>query len=208
MNDRNTSLKRDIEELLNKTIEANKVFVSESTSLLQKMGEQKGSATKVNFFQNDFLSKALNAYTSLNIQHAKNMLDLGISLPRSINTTESESSSDSQDCDTEIAPAFILSATANVGSRVTLQFIVDNYKKEEVTCEFVRSPYLSQQNASNAKDFQTAFSPSTFLIAPGASQTVMIEIAIAKNTVPGLYISQVQIKGFEPAFFSIQVTIN
>lgn len=212
MNDSNNVLKKEIEALLNKTIEANKVFVTESSGLLRQMGAGKGDATKINIFQNEFLSKALTAYASLNIQHAQNMLDLGISLVRSVNAPGASAATQEEQPttaapETEWEPAFILSGTAKAGATLKLSFIVDNHKKETVPCELIHSHYVKDRYPSITRAFTTSFAPDRFTLEPGWAQPVDIQIRSTKNTPPGIYESQVQIKGFEPAYFSIQLTI-
>jgi len=58
MSESSKTLKNDFEELVNKTIEANKVFMNESGNLFQKLIQHKGESKTLNLFQNDFFSKA------------------------------------------------------------------------------------------------------------------------------------------------------
>lgn len=210
MSETNTSLKKDLEELVNKTIEANKLFIKESGNLFQQVAGNKGEKTATSFLQGDFFSKALNAYASLNIQHVKNMIDLGISLTKSVaqSSGNDDFPDEGNDDRPRAEPAFVLQGEAKAGEAIQLQFVIDNNKQTDVTCELVNSPFILQDDFLENNTFKTSFTPQSFSLTPGASQSVDIAIGSLKNTVPGLYISNVQVKGFEPAFFSIQVTIH
>ncbi|WP_346237022.1 hypothetical protein ABDK00_012715 [Niabella insulamsoli] len=202
MSETNTPLQKDIEDLVNKTIEANKIFFNESARLLKQMASDPGSTKTIPVFNNDFLSKAMNAYASLSVRHLKNMIDLGLSL------TRQASSSTEPDQPEDTAPAFILKGACVAGAAVQLQFVIDNDKKEMATCELVHTDFLLQPGASVKGAFTTVFTPRSFELQPGGSQAIVIDIQTAKRSVPGLYSSRVQVKGFEPAFFSIELTIN
>jgi hypothetical protein len=72
-------LAKDIEELVSKSIEANKVFMSEGTRMLKQFTVS-GNKQKPFTLNANFLTDAFNAYARMNIQHMKNMLDLSVSL--------------------------------------------------------------------------------------------------------------------------------
>lgn len=204
-----TNLRKDIEELVNKTVDANKEFISESSRLFRQMATNPGSQSTFNIFQQNFFPKALNAYASLNIRHLKNMIDLGMCLTKEVMGSSATKENEVTEEVTETAqPAFALRANAKHGEKVMLQFVLDNFKKEETICEFVNTPYLNEADPSNVQDFETVFSPQSFSIDPGESKTINITIDIFKNTIAGIYTSNVQVKGFEPAFFTINITVD
>lgn len=210
MSETKTSLKKDLEELVNKTIEANQLFIKESGNLFQQVAGNKGGKTATSFIQSDFFFKAINAYVSLNIQHVKNMMDLGISLTKSVaRSSDNDGFPDGrEDYRPGAEPAFVLQGESKAGEAIQLQFVIDNSKQTDVTCELINSPFILQDDLIENNTFKTSFTPQSFSLMPDASQSVVIDISSSKSTAPGLYISNVQVKGFEPAFFSIQVTIH
>lgn len=201
-----SSLQKEIEELINKTIEANRVFMNEGTQLMKQMGQSPGKPINFNIFQNEFITNSLKSYASLNISYLKNMVDLGISLTRQMGNRSGQTND--EPITDPIQPSFELKTNARPGETVTLHFLLDNIKDADVTCELVNTRYQHQSEFSLQPNFPTTFIPQSFLLNKGSSRDVLITIEIPKNTKPGVYISQVQVKGFEPAFFSINLTIN
>ena len=207
MSEEKSSFTKDIEELVSKSIEANKIFLTEGTRLVKQFGNKKGDQEKINIFQPELISNVFNAYTKLNIQHLKNVIDLGISLVKQTGTKGPEGNFTKEGKAEEAAPAFVLKASVYPATDAVLQFLLDNTKEQEVSCRLVNTDYTKQSNPPVQCIFKTSFSPQSFVLKPAASQTVNIDISIPANAGPGVYICNVQVQGFEPAYFSIYLTI-
>jgi hypothetical protein len=203
MNNQNASLAKEIEDLINKSIEANKVFLNESSKLVRK-AITPGEKTASNLFGANFLTDAFTAYTKLNIQHMKNMLDLGVSLIKQTNTQTSTAAEEN----TETGPAFILKGEVEEGSKISMSFLLDNIKQESVVCDLVNTSYTLQSDSSTVENFNTNFSPQSFLLNTGEQKRITIDIEVPQNTKAGVYSANVQVKGFEPAYFSILLTVK
>ena len=208
MSEEKSSLTKDIEELVSKSIEANKIFLGEGTRLVKQFSNKAGNKEPVNLFQPELITKVFNAYTKLNIQHLKNVIDLGVSLAKQAGTKEPEEKNKSANEAQDAGPAFVLKGEVLPGSKTTLPFLIDNVKEQSATCMLVNTDFILQSDTSVHKDFKTNFTPQSFVLKPGASQSVNIEISIPANTSPGQYISNVQVQGFEPTYFSIYLTIT
>ena len=206
MSEEKSSLAKDIEELVNKSIEANKIFMAEGTRLVKQLSNKAANKEPINLFQPQLISDVVNAYTKLNIQHLKNVIDLGVSLAKQAGHTQPADNSNTKTPGP--GPAFVLNGNAAAGSKTSLQFLLDNVKEQAVTCTMVNTDYILQSDFSVHPVFETRFTPQSFLLQPAASQTVVIDISIPANTLPGVYISNVQVKGFEPVFFSIDLNIT
>lgn len=206
MSDAKTSLTSDIQELISKSVEANKVFMNEGTRMLK---EFKLSGNKQNAFalNTNFLTDAFNAYAKMNIQHMKNMLDLSVSLFKQAGAQTSDTSTQNTTGETA-APSFTLSAEAAAGSTASLSFLLDNIKPEEVTCTLINSPYHLQGNETSIANFDTVFKPQSFNLKTNERQRVEIEVSIPANISEGIYECNVQVKGFEPAYFNILITVS
>jgi hypothetical protein len=207
MSEEKSAFTKDIEELVNKSIEANKVFMNEGTRLVKEFSSKAGNKEPVNLFQPELISNAFNAYAKLNLQHLKNMIDLGVSLAKQAGTPKQQDNSGTSKS-TEPGPAFILKGAAEAGSKTSLQFVIDNVKEQDSSCTLANTDYTLQTDFSVHQSFVTSFTPQSFVLKPAASQTVMIDISIPSKTLPGLYVSNVQVKGFEPTYFSIHLSIT
>jgi hypothetical protein len=209
MSNEKDSFTKAFGDLITKSIEANKVFLNEGSRFFKQINTQDLKANKFNFFQGDVLSNAVNQYVKLNLGHFNNLVDLGLSFIKNVNNTaENDSTREKNNEDVDNKPSFILEKEAVAGESVNFQFLLDNVKEEAVICQLINTGYSVQANPSSTKDFKTGFKPQTFDLKAGESKSVNITIDIPDETVPGLYISKVQVKGFEPAYFSIQITVT
>ncbi len=208
MSEEKSSLAKDIEDLVSKSIEANKAFINEGMRMVKQFTSQPGDRTNINIFQPELISNAISAYAKLNIQHMKNVLDLGVSLAKKAGTDTAATESSDTDTANPKGPAFVLNGSGEQGSVVALQFLLDNIKEQAVTCELVHTPYTNENGAAAEQEPATRFSPQSFELKAGESQTVDISVSIPVKTNPGVYTSHVQVKGFEPAYFSIYLTVT
>lgn len=206
MSDAKTSLTSDIQELISKSVEANKVFMTEGTRMLKQFTL---SGNKQNAFalNTNFLTDAFNAYAKMNIQHMKNMLDLSVLLFKQAGATTSDTSAQNTTEETA-APSFTLTAETTAGSKASLSFLLDNIKPEDVTCTLVNSSYHLQNDNNSIANFETLFTPQAFNLKTNERQKVEIEISIPANISAGVYESNVQVKGFEPAYFNMLITVK
>jgi hypothetical protein len=211
-NDKETFTKV-FEELLSKSIEANKVFLNEGARFIKRLSNQDLKANNFNIFQRELLSNTLSDYVKLNLNYFNNVVDLGLNFIKNVNNTENDSNQNKDDTGVANNPSFVLEKETEAGQSVSFQFLLDNVKEESVTCRLIHSGFSLQADPSSVKDpvatgFKTVFTPQTFDLHPGESKSVSIAISIPEETVPGLYTSKVQVKGFEPAYFSIQITVT
>ena len=114
MGDAKTSLTSDIQELISKSVEANKVFMNEGTRLMKEF-TLSGKKQNITSLNTNFLSDAFNAYAKMNIQHMKNMLDLSVSLFKQAGAQTSDASTQTTTEETA-APSFTLTAETEAGS--------------------------------------------------------------------------------------------
>lgn len=207
MDKRDSSLANDIQELINKSIEVNKMFLSETSKLVRGVTTP-GEKKTPNIFQANFLTEAFSAYAKMNIQHMKNMLDLGVSLVQKANTQQTTETSENIETPTETpVPSFVLKGDVEAGNKISLNFLLDNIKQETVLCTLVNTPYNFQTDALIQENFTTIFSPQSFMLNTGEQKRINIDIDVPATANPGIYISNVQVRGFEPAYFSILLTV-
>jgi hypothetical protein len=188
--DKENSLAKDIEELVNKSIEANKVFMKEGARILRGFttpGEKK---------------------TPDIFQYLKNMVDLGVSMVQKAGGQPTTNTEPTTATTGTPAPSFVLDAEAEAGSNISISFLLDNIKQEAVLCTLINSPYFFSLDDVIEENFITGFSPQSFTLAAGEQQRININIAIPFTTKPGVYISNVKVQGFEPAHFSIRLNVK
>ncbi len=149
------------------------------------------------------MASAFTAFARLNLEHYQNVLDLGLKLTQQV---VSEPVND--DVETDFGkPAFELSGTVTPKRKAKLDFLLDNTLNEQVKCEFKNTDFTSDIDPNISYEFQTEFSPQSFMLAPGDSQRVTIEIGVKPEVKPGDYTSRVEVLGFEPLFFLIKLNI-
>lgn len=207
MDQQSSSLAKDFEELINKSIEANKTFLNESSKLVRRFTTP-GQKTTANIFNANFLTEAFTAYTKLNIQYMKNMLDVSASLIKRANEQQSTATEEDAQTKEKQEPAFTLNGEVAAGNKISLSFLLDNVKEESVLCNLVNTPYTLQSDPSLHENFITDFSPQSFMLNTGEQKRIAISIDVPANTKAGVYSSDVQVKGFEPAYFSIFLTVK
>lgn len=193
-------------DLLTKSIEANKVFLNEGARFVKQLSNQDFKPT--NIFQRELLSNTLNEYIKLNLNHFNNLVDLGLNFIKNVNNKEGDRNQTKDDADVANTPSFVLEKETEAGQSVSFQFLLDNVKEEPVTCRLIHTGFSLQADPISIQDFKTVFTPQTFDLKAGESKSVGIIIHIPDETVAGLYTSKVQVKGFEPAYFSIQITVT
>lgn len=205
MSNEKETFSKVFEEALNKSIEANKVFLNESTRFFQQM-TNRDTPNKLNLFQGETLSNAFAQYMKLNLDHFNNLVDLGINFMKKINDTAGTSEQASPGASTD-SPSFVLQRETEAGERVNLQFLLDNVKQQPVTCQLVHTGFNGPSAPSILNSFTAEFTPHMFDLKAGESRPIDINVNVPPDALPGLHSTRVQVKGFEPAYFSIEITV-
>lgn len=206
MNNEKETFTKVFEEALNKSIEANKVFLNESSRFFRQLGS-KPAANRFALFQGDAMSNAFAEYMKLNLQHFNNLVDLGINFMRKINDTATDAGEQTSQSEPTDAPSFVLEKEAEAGQPVHFQFVLDNVKQQTATCQLVNTGFTGPSPQSVMNNFKTEFNPPVFNLKAGESRSIDIHVHIPADALPGLHTTRVQVKGFEPAYFSILLTV-
>jgi hypothetical protein len=203
MSTKKSDIGNDLESLFKKTIEINTRYFKEGTELVSRMSKTPKSGADLNIFQPEQMASAFTAFARLNLDHYQNVLDLGLKLTRQVVSEPVR-----EDVETDIGkPAFVLSGSATPKRKATLDFLLDNTLNEQVKCQFKNTDYISDTDPDLRYAFHTEFSPQSFMLPPGDSQRVTIEIGVDSDVKPGHYTSRVEVLGFEPLFFLIKLNI-
>ena len=194
-----------VEEALNKTIEANKVFLNESTKFFSQLGKR-DATSNLNIFRGEALSNAFSQYMKLSLDHFNNLVDLGVNFIRNVNNSNTADTPPPPGAADAGQPSFVLEKEVAAGDQVSFQFLLDNVKQDTVTCQLVHTGFTGAAGDS-ADHFNIVFTPLVFELPSGESRSIDITVHVAAGTTPGFYASRVQVKGFEPAYFSIQLIV-
>ena len=210
MSEQQSSLAQDLEHLFKKTTEANKVFLSESGKFIRQLSSSKIKGEELFTTQKQLFKDAVNLFVKLNIQHTSNLIDLGVAITKRLNQNLSarQNESSQQDFPDDNTPAFVLNASGVPGGTVTTQFLLDSNKEEPIVCNLKQTEYTLGSDPSVKKVFDTTFTPQSFEILRGQSQRVDISVKIPADAIEGVYLSNIQVDGFEHTFFSLYITVT
>ena len=210
MSEQQSTITQDIENLFKKTTEANKLFLTESVKFVKQLSSSKIKGEELFTTQKQLLKDAVNLFVKLNIQYTSNLIDLGVAVTKRLNqnlNTKENSSSEQRDS-SDNKPAFVLNISGAAGETVTAQFLLDSNKEEPVICNLKQTEYTFENDPSVKEIFQTTFNPQSFEILQGQSQKVDINIKIPDDVKEGVYLSNIQVDGFEHTFFSLYITVT
>lgn len=207
MNRKKSEINSDLEDLIKKTIEINTRYFKEGSEIVREMGSTgTGSVSDLNIFQPDQMANAFTAMARLNLQHYQNVLDLGLQLTRQA-VSGSDSGTRGGTEHQSHGPAFELTGTFDEDRKATLDFLMENTLDHNVTCEFKNSEFVSDDDEETRYSFRTGFSPQNFKMQPGDSKKVTIQVEAGADVLPGNYTSRVEVFGFEPLFFLIELNM-
>ncbi|MDB5206478.1 MAG: hypothetical protein JWR72_1553 [Flavisolibacter sp.] len=210
MSEQQDDLAKEFQDLFQKTAEANKIFLSESARFVSGLSSGKLGSDKLAAVQKGALTDAFTTYIKLGIQYTSSLIDLGLDFTKRLNEELGPKENDSppQDPQQPQKPAFTLKATGAAGSIAKAEFLLDSDKKEPILCHIKQTEYTSQDDTKLKAQFDTSFSPQFFELLPGKPQKVEIIIAIPLDTKEGIYLSNMQVEGFEHSFFSLYLHVT
>jgi acyl-CoA synthetase (AMP-forming)/AMP-acid ligase II len=211
MSDQMDSLSKELETLLKKTTEANRIFITEGAKFVKQLNFSKKGGEEIFTRQTDMMKDAFNLFMKLNIQYASNVVDLGVALSKKYNDTEVATNENTEEENTKAPiisePAFILQTSGIAGDTAGAMFLLDSNKKEILLCNFKQTDYTLQDDNSTKYIFETNFTPQSFELMPGQSQQVAITAKIPTTTKPGIYQTDIVVQGFEHTYFSLFITV-
>lgn len=210
MNEKQTSIAKDLEQLFKKTVEANQLFLSEGARFVKNLSASTLKGEDLVSGQKELINDTFNELVKLNIQCASNLVDMGIAISQKMSRqfdVKQEDPSAPDNPSQAGKPAFVLNVSGSPDTTITTQFLLDSDKKDPVLCHLIHTGYRSQQDAAKEAAFGTIFSPQTFQLLFGEPQKVTIEIKLPADAKEGVYLSNVRVEGFENTFFSLYVQV-
>ncbi len=207
MSEKQDNIANDFKDIVKEIVEINTQYFKEGSNLVSQLSDSNKDKKTINPLQPELITGALTALVKLNLNHYKNVIDLGFEFSKKVINNDFGSNSDVNPEKNEVKPSFVLKETVFIGSNAVLQFILDNTKKEEATCTFKNLDFINESDPNNRYNFKTTFSPQTFKLNPGDVKAIKIEVKIGAKVKPGNYQSKVEILGFEAAHFLIDLNV-
>ncbi|NOQ73879.1 MAG: hypothetical protein GQ574_17865 [Crocinitomix sp.] len=228
MSEEKNDFAKGLEGIFKKMVDINKDYFKQGKDLVS---EARGSGKKAKAFkapESGEIMGALSAFAELNIEHYKNVMELGFEFTKNAfsNTgdtsepTEPTDPTDPKDTVEEAEveemtvsedyvnePAFILTGTGCKEGVLKFQFLLDNIKEEKVLCKFVNFDFVNVDDPTETYALKTDFEPQSFSLEMNASQAVAISVTIDSDMKLGTYQSKVQVEGFEPLYFLIRIIV-
>lgn len=216
MGEQNKELTDEIQQLFQKTAEANKFFISEGSKLITQISTGKIPANKLAAVQKDFWTDAFQTVVKLNIQYTSSLLDIGRAFTQELNQRlqkdengEPAKTQESERKESEaMQPAFVLHAKAAPGTTAFAHFLLDNNHPETVSCTLEPATFILAEDPQVKKDFNTTFSPQTFKLIPGVPQKVEINVDIPAKTKPGNFACNIVVDKNQGSYFTLYIQVT
>ncbi len=212
---------KGFEDIVKNSIELHRRYFERGSELLGQLSRTRNS--EENESDPGSYVGPMTELARLNIEHYQNVMKLSLEATRNAFGVASDTSDDSSAADAGKAepdgpqtdfpdgyvdePAFVLSGTGHNGGKVILQFVLDNIKEEEVLCRLVNHAFVNDENPAERYHLASIFEPQSFTLLSKEAQKVAIVIEIPADVKPGVYNSKVQVIGFEPVYFLIQLQV-
>lgn len=192
------NMAKNMEDITKQVLDINRNYINKSIDVIGLLKEA-GSSKKITNINQDLVADIFNGIVKLNLEYYAKLIDFGFSVTNQILSPSQESSTGS---------SFTLSGKVKPGEMITLQFVLDNPKSEAVLCELQYSFFLNIDDQTENLEISAKFSPQSFQLEPEKSMTIDILCPVSKTSKLGTYYSHVKVVGFEPAYFTIILTIE
>ncbi|MEG1592086.1 hypothetical protein [Chryseobacterium sp.] len=192
------NMAKNMEDITKQVLDINRNYINKSIDVIGLLKEA-GNAKKITNINQDLVVDVFNGIVKLNLEYYAKLVDFGFSVTNQILSPSQESSTGS---------SFTLSGKVKPGEIITLQFVLDNPKSEAVLCELQYSSFLNIDDQTENPEISATFSPQSFELEPEKSMTIDISCPVSKASKLGTYFSHVKVLGFEPAYFTIILTIE
>jgi hypothetical protein len=200
----------ELEELISEASRYNTEVISETTKFLTKMDSSKLNMKYFNNLQENILSDAIQKIVTLNVNYAKELMQMGIDLTKKLNETsegmEANSNVSKPPMKSSVS-AFKLETSATQGEEATTAFLLNSDKETPILCKVQNVNFQLDSDQSVSLDFKTEYSPQLFELIKGVAQRVDVKINIPATTPEGVYTSKINVAGFEHTHFDLIINV-
>lgn len=191
------NINQHVADIAKQVIEINENYVNKSIDMIAKLKDHSVSEKITNIDQ-DTIVGIFNRLVKVNLECYSKLMDFGFEATNQLLSAKNETTESS----------FTLSGHLKPGGSLDLSFVLDNTKSENVFCQLENSSFLNSDNQQESPDIEVVFSPQSFELLPGATTKVLATCSSGKQTTPGTYYAYAKVIGFEPAYFTIVLTIE
>lgn len=192
------NINQSAEDITQQVLDINKKYVQKGIGLIGKLTESSATDKIANINQ-DTLVGIFTGLVKLNLEYYSKVMDFGFEVTNQLLSSSKSESTES---------SFTVSGNVQPGPSVELSFVLDNTKNENVLCQLESTSFLDATSQQESNDISVLFSPQSLELQPGASAQILIICSAGKQIVPGTYYSYAKVTGFEPAYFTIVLTIE
>jgi hypothetical protein len=198
----------ELEELISEASRYNTEVISETTKFLSNMDRSKLNRQYFNNLQEGLFSDAIQKIVTLNVNYAKDLMQMGIDLSRKLNETPDGTEASSGVTKPPVkssVSAFKIETSAIQGGEATTAFLLNSDKENPILCKVQNATFQLSSDATVQTDFKTEYSPQLFELVKGIAQRVDVKIHIPADAQEGRSIRKFTVAGFEYTPFDLIV---
>lgn len=193
------NITQNVEDITKQVLDINRKYINKSVDIIGKL-KNGAAAEKITNIDQDLIADVFAGIVKLNIDYYSKLMDYSFSITDRIlspRTTEEE-----------VGSSFTLSGKGNPGATIEMEFVLDNSKKEKVFCELQSTKFINSDDETENSEISVSFQPQSFELESGGAANIGVICNISKEAAAGTFHSFVKVLGFEPAYFTIVITIE
>lgn len=192
------NITRNIEDITKQALDINRKYINKSIDVISRL--KKGLASdKITNINQEVIAEVFSGVVKLNLDYYSKLIDFGFSVTDQILSSQNTE---------ETASSFTLSGKGNPGYVINMEFVLDNTKEEKVFCQLENTAFVNIDDQTENPEISVTFNPQSFELDMGKSAKINIVCNVSKNSATGTFYTYAKVIGFEPAYFTIVLTIE
>lgn len=193
------NITQNVEDITKQVLDINRKYINKSVDIIGKL-KNGAAAEKITNIDQDLIADVFAGIVKLNIDYYSKLMDYSFSITDRILSP--------QTTEEEVGSSFTLSGKGNPGATIEMGFVLDNSKEEKVFCELQSTRFINADDETENPEISVSFQPQSFELESGGAANIGVICHISKETATGTFHSFVKVLGFEPAYFTIVITIE
>ena len=189
-----------MEDITKQVLDINRKYINKSIDVIGKLKNNSAKDQITNINQ-DLIADVFNGIVKLNLDYYSKLIDYGFSLTNQILTSSAEEKE-------EAGSSFTLSGKGIPGSSIDISFVLDNSKSEKVFCQLESTSFVSIDDQTENAEISVSFKPQSFDLEAGKSENISVLCRVSEKSASGTFYCYARVIGFEPAYFTIVLTIE
>lgn len=193
------NITQNVEDITKQVLDINRKYINKSVDIIGKL-KNGAAAEKITNIDQDLIADVFAGIVKLNIDYYSKLMDYSFSITDRILSP--------QTTEEEVGSSFTLSGKGNPGATIEMGFVLDNSKEEKVFCELQSTRFINADDETENPEISVSFQPQSFELEAGGAANIGVICNISKEAATGTFHSFVKVLGFEPAYFTIVITIE